>query len=160
MLSEKDLAHFKEKLLKLKKDMTEVLTTNDGITFDDSDELTSYDNHFADTATNLDDREKQITLNDNAQNILNEVEEAFERIRQGTYGICVDSGEEIPYERLEALPYAKRTVEAQQKFEEQQSSRVDYDDKSFSTPKDDVRGDKLIDNADTLLSEHGNSSYR
>ena len=48
---------------------------------------------------------------------LNEVNAALRRIREGTYGICVDTGEEIELERLRAYPTAIRTREAQERYE-------------------------------------------
>ena len=48
---------------------------------------------------------------------LREVDDALKRIDEGSYGICVDTGEPIPYERLRARPTAIRTVEAQQLYE-------------------------------------------
>lgn len=48
---------------------------------------------------------------------LKEVEDALKRIRTGSYGICIDTGEPIELERLRACPTAKRTTRAQQKFE-------------------------------------------
>ena len=158
MLSEKDLLFFKGKLVQMKTETLQMLESNPPLSFEDYGELTSYDNHFADTATELDDREKQIMVSENAKRILEEVNEALERITKGTYGVCVDTGEGIPYDRLVALPYAKRTVEAQEKLENKliPSSQGDQ---SFSTPKEDVRGDKRIQTADELQYLHGNSSY-
>ncbi|MFL6562933.1 MAG: TraR/DksA C4-type zinc finger protein [Bacillus sp. (in: firmicutes)] len=158
MLSEKDLLYFKGKLVQIKKETIEMLESNQPLSFEDYGELTSYDNHFADTATELDEREKQLIVCENAKRILEEVNEALERVSDGTYGVCVDTGENIPYDRLEALPYAKRTVEAQEKLANQpiSSSQADH---SFSTPKEDKRGDKRIQTADELQYLHGNSSY-
>ncbi|MFL6516475.1 MAG: TraR/DksA C4-type zinc finger protein, partial [Bacillus sp. (in: firmicutes)] len=119
MLSEKDLLYFKGKLVQIKKETIEMLESNQPLSFEDYGELTSYDNHFADTATELDEREKQLIVCENAKRILEEVNEALERVSDGTYGVCVDTGENIPYDRLEALPYAKRTVEAQEKLANQ-----------------------------------------
>jgi DnaK suppressor protein len=48
---------------------------------------------------------------------LGEVERALQKVEEGTYGVCDDTGEEIPRGRLEAVPEAIRTVEAQQRFE-------------------------------------------
>lgn len=158
MLSEKELLFLKDKLVQIKNETIEMLEANPPLTFEDFGELTSYDNHFADTATELEEREKQTLLIDNAKSRLEEVNEALERITNGTYGVCVDTGEDIPYDRLAALPYAKRTVEAQEKYENETiSSRPE--DQSFSTPKNNVRGDKRIQTADELLYMHGNSSY-
>ncbi|MFL6555710.1 MAG: TraR/DksA C4-type zinc finger protein [Bacillus sp. (in: firmicutes)] len=158
MLSEKELLFLKDKLVQIKNETIEMLEANPPLTFEDFGELTSYDNHFADTATELEEREKQTLLIDNAKSRLEEVNEALARINKGTYGVCVDTGEDIPYDRLAALPYAKRTVEAQEKYENETiSSRPE--DQSFSTPKNNVRGDKRIQTADELQYMHGNSSY-
>jgi DnaK suppressor protein len=44
------------------------------------------------------------------------VERAEDRLREGTYGLSVESGEPIPDGRLEALPTAERTVEEEERF--------------------------------------------
>jgi len=44
------------------------------------------------------------------------VERAEARLRDGTYGLSIESGKPIPDERLEALPTAERTIEEQQRF--------------------------------------------
>ncbi|MBT2723653.1 TraR/DksA C4-type zinc finger protein [Bacillus sp. ISL-46] len=157
MLSEKDLLFLKDKLIKIKNETIEMLESNPPLTFEDFGELTSYDNHFADTATELEEREKQTLLIENAKSRLEEVNEALERITNGTYGVCVETGEDIPYDRLEALPYAKRTVEAQEKLE-YETIPIRQGDQSFSTPKEDERGDKRIQTVDELQYLHGNSS--
>ena len=38
-------------------------------------------------------------------------------MEEGTYGVCDVTGEEIPVKRLEAVPYATMTVQAQEKYE-------------------------------------------
>ena len=48
---------------------------------------------------------------------LEAVERAEGRLEDGTYGFSVDSGEPIPPERLEAVPWAERTQDEQQRFE-------------------------------------------
>ncbi|MBT3352881.1 MAG: hypothetical protein HOC91_01535 [Nitrospinaceae bacterium] len=48
---------------------------------------------------------------------LREVELAFKRIEDGTYGICEESDEPIPFIRLEAIPYTRFTVAAQSEME-------------------------------------------
>jgi DnaK suppressor protein len=49
---------------------------------------------------------------------LQQIEEALERIANGTYGICEITGKPIPLARLQALPYATTTIEAQRMIEE------------------------------------------
>lgn len=46
------------------------------------------------------------------QKFINQLEYAMIRIKNGTYGICVDSGKLIPKERLRAVPHTQQTIEA------------------------------------------------
>lgn len=159
MLSKKELAYFEKRLVQMKEETIQMAEANEPLSFEDYGELTSYDNHFADTATQLEEREKQRVLHETANNLLQEVNEALERIQTGTYGVCVDTGEPISYERLKALPYAKRTVEAQKELEKENVNEASLpEDPSFSTPEKDVRGDKRIQVVDELMNVHGNSS--
>ncbi|QGJ72091.1 RNA polymerase-binding transcription factor DksA [Planctomycetales bacterium 10988] len=50
---------------------------------------------------------------------LSQIEEALERFREGTYGVCEVTGKPIPLERLRALPYTTMTIEAQRMIEEE-----------------------------------------
>lgn len=45
------------------------------------------------------------------------IERAEQRLAEGTYGLSIDSGEPIPDARLEAIPWAERTVEEQARFD-------------------------------------------
>lgn len=48
---------------------------------------------------------------------LEAVERAEKRLEDGTYGLSVESGEQIPAERLEAIPWAERTADEQERYE-------------------------------------------
>lgn len=48
---------------------------------------------------------------------LEAVERAEQRVEDGTYGFSVESGEPIPAERLEAVPWAERTIAEQERYE-------------------------------------------
>ncbi|SNZ16798.1 transcriptional regulator, TraR/DksA family [Terribacillus aidingensis] len=74
-------------------------------------ELSNYDNHPGDTATELFEREKDIALNDHLEQEQQDIEAALERMEKGTYGICQKSGKPIPDERLLAMPTAETLVE-------------------------------------------------
>jgi DnaK suppressor protein len=50
---------------------------------------------------------------------LEAIERAFQRLEDGSYGTSVESGESIPDERLEAVPWADRTVAEQARFDAQ-----------------------------------------
>ena len=58
------------------------------------------------------DRDVALALLAAEENALVEVEAALARIEKGVYGICEETGREIPVERLRALPWCRTTVEA------------------------------------------------
>jgi RNA polymerase-binding protein DksA len=64
------------------------------------------DQHLADHASEMLDREVDESLEDNAEDIVREIDAALERIDAGTYGTCMSCGKPIPEERLDAVPYA------------------------------------------------------
>ncbi len=64
------------------------------------------DQHLADHASEMLDRELDESLEENAGLIVREIDAALERIDAGTYGMCVNCGAPIPDERLAAVPYA------------------------------------------------------
>ncbi|MFC0558680.1 TraR/DksA C4-type zinc finger protein [Halalkalibacter alkalisediminis] len=74
-------------------------------------ELSQYDNHPADAATDLYEREKDFALLEQLEREHEEIEHALEKFNQGTFGICEVTGKTIPYERLEASPAARTVVE-------------------------------------------------
>ncbi|MBP2079375.1 TraR/DksA C4-type zinc finger protein [Oceanobacillus polygoni] len=76
-----------------------------------SGELSNYDNHPADTGTELFEREKDLALNEHAEKELEEINEALHAIEEGTYGICKICGADIPNERLVAVPTTDTCVE-------------------------------------------------
>jgi len=69
------------------------------------------DQHLADHASELVDREVDESLEENAEQIGREIEAALVRIDDGTYGTCDRCGKPIPEERLQAVPYATLCVE-------------------------------------------------
>lgn len=74
-------------------------------------ELSSVDNHPADTGTETFERSRDLSINTSLSEELTDIEAALQRIEDGTYGICEISKQEIPYERLEAIPYTRYAVE-------------------------------------------------
>lgn len=56
---------------------------------------------------------------------LRDIETAWERMRLGSYGVCIDCGAPVPYERLNAYPTAKRCEPCQRKHErETRATRI------------------------------------
>ena len=70
-------------------------------------ELSSYDNHSADGASELYEREKDFGVMEGLRAQLRRVEDAQRRLRAGSYGRCVRCGGQIGPERLAALPWAE-----------------------------------------------------
>ncbi len=86
-----------------------------GLVLEPVDELSSTD--LADDASDLYQEEVDVGRIADLREQLAAVERAEERLREGRYGISVDSGEPIPDERLEAVPTAERTTSEQQRLE-------------------------------------------
>ena len=123
-LTKEQKMHLKEMLLNMKKYKTERLEETPKEDLQESTgELTNgVDNHLANIATEQYERERDETIREVDERLIQQVDEALQRMEDETYGICVDTGEEIPYERLKANPYAKRTAKAQERFEKGQPS--------------------------------------
>ena len=69
-------------------------------------------------------REMDASIGEQVGRRLGEVDRALRKIEEGTYGLSDDSGEPIPRGRLEAIPEAIRTVEEQQRFEQERRPPV------------------------------------
>jgi RNA polymerase-binding transcription factor len=87
-------------------------------TIEDETGEESYDNHLADIATVTSDRAIDYTLEDNAENLLAAIDRALERIEDGTYGTCVNCGQAIAEERLEAMPWAELCIDCKRRAEQ------------------------------------------
>jgi DnaK suppressor protein len=102
-----DLALRRADLLRLRE---RILRAAADLTADDEGEgeinSAAGDQHIADHASDLVDREVDQSLGENADNVVSEIDEALWRLEAGTYGTCAVCGAVIPEERLEAVPYA------------------------------------------------------
>jgi len=78
---------------------------------DASGDLSSMPIHMADLGTDNYEREFTLGLIENNRALLREIDEALERIRKGTYGICVATGKPIGKARLRATPWTKYCYE-------------------------------------------------
>lgn len=82
-------------------------------------EASAFGMHQADAGSDAYDRDFALSLLSQEQDALYEIEQALKRIELGTYGVCEISGKQIPTPRLEALPFARYTVECQTEVERQ-----------------------------------------
>lgn len=115
----------KQRLLALRDELVGV---RDGLDVDEreleggGDDFTETDS--GDMSQSIFDREMDATVEEGIQRRLGEVERALQKVEEGTYGVCDDTGDEIPRGRLEAVPEATRTVEAQQRYERERRPPV------------------------------------
>jgi RNA polymerase-binding transcription factor DksA len=82
-------------------------------------ELADYDQHPADQGSETYEQELDQTTLAILDADAKDVAEAQKRLEEGTYGICIDGGEEIPAERLEAIPEALRCIDHQRIYDAQ-----------------------------------------
>src|SRR2546423_7876606 len=88
-------------------------------------EASAFGMHQADAGSDAYDRDFALSLLSQEQDALYEIDQALKRIELGTYGTCEMSGKQIPRARLEAIPFARFTVECQSQLEKQnKASRV------------------------------------
>ena len=77
----------------------------------------AYDQHEADVGTVTLSREMDLSLQENTERLLAQVDRALAKIEEGTYGICDRGGEPIEEGRLEAVPYATLCLKHQKELE-------------------------------------------
>lgn len=82
------------------------------------EEISTYDQHPADQGTETFEQEKALSILEQHQADLADIERAFKRLDDGTYGKCEACGKEIPDERLEARPAARYCLEDQKLVEQ------------------------------------------
>lgn len=118
----------KDKLLQLRDAMVDSMA---GVAKDnlrsraEGSEASAFGMHQADAGSDAYDRDFALSLLSQEQDALYEIDQALKRIELGTYGICEMSGKPISHARLEAIPFARFTVECQSQLEKQnKASRV------------------------------------
>jgi RNA polymerase-binding protein DksA len=121
-LPKKQLDHFKAKLLAEKnrvlEEMNDLQQNNLKTSISDAaGENSRYSYHLGDVASLSYGREFSMGLAERQQKYLEEIDEALQRIVEGTYGICKVTGEPIAVERLEEVPIAKYSVKGKEMLE-------------------------------------------
>ncbi|MBL7084965.1 MAG: TraR/DksA C4-type zinc finger protein [Candidatus Omnitrophica bacterium] len=121
-MNKKELERFKKLLLKKRED---TITEMNNITKDTlnksqreaSGDLSGYSFHMADAATDNYDREFSLNLASDSQKAIYVIDEALARIKDKTYGRCLECNKEISRKRLRAVPYATHCIDCQRKEE-------------------------------------------
>jgi RNA polymerase-binding protein DksA len=123
-MTKEERERYKKLLLQKKKELIDAVRHIEEDTLNRSQreasgDLSGYTLHMADIATDSYDREFSLGLASNAQKILFEIDEALKRLKDNTFGDCLDCGKPIPKKRLNAIPYASLCIQCQSKSEVQ-----------------------------------------
>lgn len=126
----KDLLKPYKVLVALRERVLEGLTLHSRDTLkrsskEDSGDLSGYSQHMADAGTDTFDRDFALGLLSSEQDALFEIEEAIQRIINGTYGVCEITGVPINKERLKAVPFTRYSLEGQKQLEATQRLNKD-----------------------------------
>ena len=85
----------------------------------EAEELTVIDQHPADVGSEVFERQKDISIAQQFESELGEIEDALDRVTDGSYGACEACGKPIGKDRLEAIPQARYCVEDQASAEKE-----------------------------------------
>ncbi len=112
----KNMNHYNHLLKQHKENREDIIDDMETLSLGENDnhgssELSSYDNHPAEIASELFDREHQMGLKKLEEHEIKEIERAMNKIKDGTYGICEGCGKDIDLKRLEVLPQAKLCID-------------------------------------------------
>nr|WP_035721845.1 TraR/DksA C4-type zinc finger protein [Gracilibacillus boraciitolerans] len=115
MMDQSQLEQCKQELLSRREVLVKHVEDHFGQSLEHSKESTSelsnYDNHPGDTATELFEREKDNALNEHAEQEIKDIQIALQAIEKGVYDHCEQCGATIPTERLLAMPTTRRCIQ-------------------------------------------------
>jgi DnaK suppressor protein len=124
-MNKEQLEHFRNILFTWKRDlMVEVDRTvlhmkDEAANFPDPNDRATQESEFS----------LELRTRDRERKLIRKIEEALMRIEDGSYGYCLETGEEIGIKRLEARPVATLCVEAQERRERRERQYGDRDDR-------------------------------
>ncbi|MEI7956015.1 MAG: TraR/DksA C4-type zinc finger protein [Verrucomicrobiota bacterium] len=116
----------RQRLLDLRDDLVDALS---GMTRDtirnapEGSEASGSGMHQGDAGSDAYDRDFALSVLAKEQDALYEIDQALRRIQKGIYGVCEMSNRKIPQARLEAIPFARLTVECQSQWEKEYGNR-------------------------------------
>ncbi len=120
-MSQLQLGYFRNKLLLWKKNL--ILESYETIDKLQSDSLVSAD--LNDRASLESEQVFELRTRDRYRKLIAKIDQAIDRINEGEYGYCKETGEKIPLARLEVRPTATMTIEAQEAYERTEQGRKD-----------------------------------
>jgi len=116
--------YFRELILRKRREIlrelsylheTSMETTADQYSGDNS----TYSYHMADQGTDAQEREKAFLFASREDKMLRLLDQALDRIENGTYGYCQETSAAIEFKRLEAIPHARLCIAAKKRHEEE-----------------------------------------
>jgi DnaK suppressor protein len=124
-MSKEQLDHFRQILNTWKRDlMVEVDRTVSHM----KDEAANFPDPN-DRATQEEEFSLELRTRDRERKLIRKIDDALKRIEDGSYGYCLETGEEIGIKRLEARPVATLSIEAQERRERRERQYGDRDDR-------------------------------
>src|SRR3972149_8378160 len=117
-LKASDINKFREVLLEKRREILGNVNSMENETLrKERSDLSNVPFHMADAGSDNFEMENTLGLMDEEIKLLTEIDDALERIEKGTYGICEGSRKPIPKTRLQAIPWARYSVEYAQLLE-------------------------------------------
>ncbi|GAB4192749.1 MAG: hypothetical protein Tsb002_22650 [Wenzhouxiangellaceae bacterium] len=120
-MCQEHLAYFRAKLLKWREDLIE----ESKATIDNLREEVRDVGDEAERATRETENSLELRTRDRYRKLLGKIDQALNRIEDGEYGYCEETGEEIGLARLEARPIATLSLDAQERWEMRQKQMKD-----------------------------------
>lgn len=113
--------YFRQKLLDWKNE----LLRESGETLQHLQEGNEVEPDIADRASTETERSLELRTRDRMRKLIGKIDQALERIVDGSYGYCEETGEPISVSRLEARPIATLSIEAQERHERMEKTHRD-----------------------------------
>jgi len=122
-MPKKQLQHFEKRLLEERRRAVKELGHYGESSQDNDGDLSSYSFHMADQGTDAMEREKAFLFASQEGRFLWHIDEALRRLYRSpeTFGKCHNCGNEIAFERLDALPHARYCIQCKQREEDAKS---------------------------------------
>ena len=120
-MSSKQVSHFKIILLEWKKQLMKEADKTVEHMKQDSSKLSDPN----DAATQEEEFRLELRTRDRERKLISKIDQGLQRIEDGSYGYCEETGEPIGIKRLEARPIATLCIEAQERHERLEKTRID-----------------------------------
>ena len=121
-MSDKHKVYFRMKLQEWRK---ELVTANNEALYNGSMDDNSISADIVDQASSYTDKNVEMKAINRQIKLISEIDKALMRIKDDTYGYCLDTAEPIGLKRLMARPVAKYTIAAQEKHEKNEKVHAD-----------------------------------